>query len=534
MHPTAFVWTIQDAGFDTLTATESHGFLLPNSITVPGATTILYVAPLNGVTLSVAAITPKALANLDDVRYVVTGGATPAAGDFNPTPVITVGAAGVVHVVTAWLDENSNSLIDGGEFSLSLTIQVVNFGSAKVFGARVPGGVLHPGEDLLFIKAGELFDVTSTFEYKLIPQPDTALGPGAIVRGQLIRPSTGSVFASSGTIGESFSVLLTSAMVGPAQVRFYLDANFNGTWDTGELVRTSSPFEIVERNHLTRTYQYNIYFPVSQADVQSAVDASLELALRKDSDDDWRAAVFTTMTPAPTVYFVPGIPRHDPTTSVAMIRAEHFDEHDGLTILSGMTDITLGTLLGYARFNSNALVIDWNLKAVDTIVHELGHNLNLVHNGLGANYIMEAVIVGSNDHLTYSESMAFSAISTSPSTPGAGPKLTTDGKATPSPAQLSRVPASPNAVQIKFLTLTSDTVELNVRRPDILDRQRTVAVVFLPAMNRHDLTALNWNRWATKGNEEMLVNKISVCLGVVPTIADGVLIEDLGMVPLLG
>ena len=256
-----FIWTIQDAGFDTLTATEVGGSMATsNSITVPGTRSVLYVARGNTVSLNVQAMPPKILASLSDVRYEMTGNSTLFVGSFSPLPALRVGAAGAVYTVTAYLDENLNGALDVTDFQLTVTIKVIDFGSAKVFGGRVAGGVLYPGEDLLFIKPGELFDVTSTFEYRIVPAADTVLGDGAIVRGQLIRQSTGAVFGNSGAIGESFNVLLTSAMVGSAQVRFYLDANFNGVWDMGELSRTSSPFQIVERKHIIRTYQYNIFF----------------------------------------------------------------------------------------------------------------------------------------------------------------------------------------------------------------------------------------------------------------------------------
>jgi hypothetical protein len=403
-----FQWVIADAGFDVLTATEMHGSLtLPNSQT-DGSLATLWVAPGNSVALTVAAIAPKLLANLDDIFFSVSGGATPSSGDFSPTPVITVGAPGSEHVVTAWLDEDLDRSFDSGEFARTLTIRVISFGSAEIVAGRIDAGVLYPGEDLLRVKSGELYDITSTFEYAVLPAADTVLGPGAIVRGQLVRSDFSAVIANGTNIGD-LTVLLTAAMEGEARARFYIDANFNGAFDSGELSFVSNPFYIVPRHHMKRTFQYNIYNPVTQAEVQGAVDASMELALRRDTEDDWRAAVFTTVVPAPTVYFVPGIPRHDPTTSRSMIDTEHFDEHDGLTILSGMTDPIVGTLLGRARRNSNALVIDWNLKAVDTIVHELGHNLDLDHNGLGADYIMEAEITGSNDHLTYLEAKVFSA-----------------------------------------------------------------------------------------------------------------------------
>ncbi len=416
---TSFVWTIQDAGFDTLTATEMGGSIsTSNSITVPGPRDVLYVAPGNNVTLSVAALPPKLLANMIDVRYVMTGNnGTSVGGSFLPTPSLTMGAAGIVYTVTAYLDENLNAALDAAEFQLTLTIKVVDFGSAKVFGGRVGGGILYPGEDLLFIKAGELFDVTSTFEYKIVPEPDTVLGDGAIVRGQLIRPSTGAVFGNSSAIGESFNVLLTSAMVGPAQVRFYLDANFNGVYDMGEPNQTSSPFKIVERNHLTRTYQYNIYHPITQADVQAAVNESFSLALRKDRDEDFRAAVDCIVSPASTPYFIPNSDRPDAANTLAKI-ALHLAAHQGITILSnGMSDPVNGVYYGmaYVGPGQTSLVVSWPDKTARSLVHEIGHNLGLNHDGLGNAFIMEDGLLtagGTMDQLSASEANVYSGLST--------------------------------------------------------------------------------------------------------------------------
>ena len=426
---TTFVWTIQDAGFDTLTATEMGGSIsTSNSITVPGTRSVLYVAPGNTVTLNVAALPPKVLANLNDIRYEMTGNGTLFVGDFSPLPALTMGAAGAVYTVTAYLDENLNGALDAGEFQLTLTIKVVDFGSAKVHGGRVAGGALYPGESQLFIKANELFDVTSTFKYSLVSAPDTVLGDGAIVKAQLIRPSTMTPFVTVTSIGTSFDVLLTSAMVGSAQVRFYLDANFNGTWDMGEPSRTSNPFKIVERNHLTRTYQYSLLLSgLTQTSIQADVDASMALALRKDSDDDWRAAVYTTVTPATDRFFAPSTARPDPADSRAKISL-HLNAHDGLTLLTGMSDLASSAIyLGMAHTLGNALAIDWDSKTVDVIVHELGHNVGLPHNGLGAKYIMEATIVGSNDHLSFSEAETYSAASAPDMAPGLSPKATTTG-----------------------------------------------------------------------------------------------------------
>jgi hypothetical protein len=410
-----FVWTIQDAGFDTLTATEVGGSMATsNSITVPGTRSVLYVAPGNTVSLNAQAMPPKILASLSDVRYEMTGNGTLFVGSFSPLPALRVGAAGAVYTVTAYLDENLNGALDVTDFQLTVTIKVIDFGSAKVFGGRVAGGVLYPGEDLLFIKPGELFDVTSTFEYRIVPAADTVLGDGAIVRGQLIRPSTGAVFGNSGAIGESFNVLLTSAMVGSAQVRFYLDANFNGVWDMGELTRTSSPFQIVERNHIIRTYQYNIFFPISQAAVQAAVDASFALALCKDRDDDFRAAVYCTVIPADTPWFVPDSARPDAATSDAEINL-HLDAHKGLTIISnGMRNNSV-SYRGMAEFNDTALAVSWSAMVTRTILHEIGHNLGMEHNGLGAAFIMEKgpALGGTVDQLSFSEAAIFSAIDVS-------------------------------------------------------------------------------------------------------------------------
>jgi hypothetical protein len=344
-------------------------------------------------------------------------------GDFNPTPVFRMGDAGDVYTINAYLDENANGTRDAAEFQLTLTINVIDFGSALVHAGRVAGGVLYPGEDLLFIKPEEIFDITSTFEYKLAWGPDTVLGPSALIRGQLIRPSAGTVIGNSGATGDSFTVMLTSAMAGPAQVRFYADANFNGVCDIGEIYRMSNVFNIVERNHLTRTYQYSLFLSgLTQASIQADVDSSMALALCKDSDEDWRAAVYTTVTPAADHFFAPSATRPDPADSRAKISL-HLHALDGMTLLTAMSDPHDGGILGMAYTPGTSLVVDWDSKGVDVVVHELGHNLGLIHNGLGGKYIMEAVIYGSNDHLTFAEAATYSGASTPTPSPGPDAKL---------------------------------------------------------------------------------------------------------------
>jgi hypothetical protein len=68
-----------------------------------------------------------------------------------------------------------------------------------------------------------------------------------------------------------------------------------------------------------------------------------------------------------------------------------------------------GTILGLAQTPGTALAIDWADKTQEVIVHELGHNLGLHHNGLGSPFIMDAGVSGTNDHLTFLEARTYSA-----------------------------------------------------------------------------------------------------------------------------
>ena len=430
------IFTIRDAGFDEIIATEMAGSVVTtNSITVPGPRQVIFVAPGNDVRVLPFAHLPKANAALEDVRFIATHqngttttGILSQAGPFNSTfgPYVP----GDVIDVTVYLDENFDGGLGYGEFALDFTIRIVDFGGSKVWGGRIDDGILHPGEDLSFIKHMEIFDVTSTFEYQLIEAgytPAAVLGEGSLIRGQMIRPGGQKILFEPQEQELWFETHLSPRMVGLAQVRFYLDVNFNGQFDFSEPARSSNIFQIVERNVIYRTVQYNSFMSLTIEDVQQKVDESFSRALRKDTEDDYRAAVVCIVS------FLQGSEtfREGPLRPDRAYNLDidlHLQAHNGITILKDGMERNGVSLRGIGMYNSDRSAVAWFDLAPTTICHEIGHNLGIHHNGLGNDFLMEAGGVPDSpgklnrrDHLTQTEAEIFSAIAAGSSGTGSSP-----------------------------------------------------------------------------------------------------------------
>lgn len=93
--------------------------------------------------------------------------------------------------------------------------------------------------------------------------------------------------------GLSFQRTLSAADAGSLRVRMYADANDNQVWDAGEPALTSPWFFVVQR----KVYEFGVWYSsaLPGGDPSTTIAADLaygtDILLRKDSDEDYRAAV---------------------------------------------------------------------------------------------------------------------------------------------------------------------------------------------------------------------------------------------------
>ncbi len=109
------------------------------------------------------------------------------------------------------------------------------------------------------------------------------------------------------------------------------------------------------------------------------MDQQRDIALRRDSDEDWRARIafhVTSVTP-----FTPSLPSWpDPITSVTDYTA--LGRHGYRLVL---VDGLLGTYapapraLGLTDHGIAFTALDWNNWVNSAIIHEFGHQFNLSH-----------------------------------------------------------------------------------------------------------------------------------------------------------
>lgn len=386
-----------------MTATEANGGTsLPNSITVNGlAATTIYVSPGNTVKLTIGPQAGVAMPQMKDVHFTANGGAVPAANDFAAAVELTVGVAGATHLVQVGIDTNLNGTLDAGEPTThSVTVRVINFAGATMTSQRTAPAAYRELAAYA-IKLDEHFDTGSTFQFAMTAGAASAIGTQSMIRWQLVDPVTGSVKVNSMDVGVvSFTHALTAAQIGPTVVRFYADANNSGTYTGGEPFIQSVQFQVMDKkiHNLDVEWSTAIGPMPALAAVQAQFDAAAAILLRKDSANDWRAAVtfnVTSLTP-----FAPSAMRRDPTWSAADLNA-HYDQPSDVVLLSQSHnwaapggDIWGATALG----DISKVTVCWGALAPPllnkVIAHELGHGVGLDHPGHGVTHVMSQGNVG--------------------------------------------------------------------------------------------------------------------------------------------
>jgi hypothetical protein len=225
----------------------------------------------------------------------------------------------------------------------------------------------------------------------------------------VIENDAGNALLSGGTFSvTSFSQLL-SASYGNCFLRFYLDTNNSGMFDSApmaELSVLSPQFSIVTRTIIPFIVDWSTDLgptPVI-ADMQAFFDAAENLILKKDTAADWRAAVDFQVTSLTTFVATSGagvrpdgVYNQDQANlhfnaPADIVFVEHLYGWGGLPLLlGGVTD-------GY---DLHRIIIEWG-TGTSMLAHEIGHGVGLRHFGHGTGFIMNGT-PGTYSHLLLSD-----------------------------------------------------------------------------------------------------------------------------------
>jgi hypothetical protein len=132
-----------------------------------------------------------------------------------------------------------------------------------------------------------------------------------------------------------------------------------------------------------KVYDYNVETStaivpgITLGQVQTAINSSVDYALRKDSADDWRACVELNVSSYAT--YNPSAARPDPINSQVLQQTHIINMNNGTISFVNQHTFARGCATGGEDADLRRIIIDWNGKWVDSIVHEFGHNRGLNH-----------------------------------------------------------------------------------------------------------------------------------------------------------
>lgn len=411
----SFTWTVTNVDIGSLIVTEvyssNHAVIGHAEVYQDYYAHVFYVGVSywgepNHVRLAVAAPDIGVLPPANRIRFYVTpGAASPNSGDFTSTPEITPVPSQDTHVYVA-IDRSGNGDLEASEIAMGFHVIVRSLSPAglaagmlksqRVAGGPGPGS---PEASLFLVNAGEHFEVGGRFQFALA---NASIDPGPVgsVLGFQVYKSTFGIDSrlyEGAAPGGVFEVTLTSADVGDVYVRYFIDINGNGQFDDAFESRTSdtafNQFEVKE----LRTEAISVAVsdriggftsnpPLSQAQLQAQIDpvfkTSFDKSLNKDSDDDFRAAIWITAGTITVVNIAALTGVADP---VPYNDADRMTIHNAnLAYVVFVSDLGAAPnspngLRGEALLNSPHILIDWNEQWEETLVHEYGHTRGLDH-----------------------------------------------------------------------------------------------------------------------------------------------------------
>jgi hypothetical protein len=404
-----FAWTIDDSAIDKLIGQEVAGTSsLPNSVQVSGMSTdILWVSGSNwgsvwnDVILDYTSTSAKRPLR-PDVHWQVTGlTAGSLTGTFDTTPVVPVDKStmsGASLTVSAGIDANLDGTLTTGEITHRFMIYLLELDDAAagwtVYSQRTVAPTWDTAHDTLetsafAVKVNEIFDTASGFEFSL-GYLGSARSTSSLIKYEVLDDGyTYNSTLASGS-GEKFTHTFTGSGGKSVFIRFYADANNDGTRNFGEAYSDSPTFRVLD----PKPYSFNTAvssaiqaFHVSgvpdltliQDQVHSNFNKAAALLMRKDGAGDYRAAVEFQMTSV-TLIAEPSL-----LTPAELIEVQNLsynmvfvNDLGGLAPLNS-TNLHLGLTI---EGDPGSMVIDWreaSNKSVlpVTIAHETGHGIRV-------------------------------------------------------------------------------------------------------------------------------------------------------------
>jgi len=251
------------------------------------------------------------------------------------------------------------------------------------------------------IKHQEHFDVGSNFKFEIIG--GSPFGPNSMIRHDLTRYGTGPTLAEGS--GSSFTYVFGGSYVPELwYARFYADKNNNQQYDPGEPMLTSDTFEVKLKKvyNISVALSQNIlgWAAITPDNVKEVLNRAAAIVLRKDSADDYRAAVQFNLS---GLFSFPATPsgglQPDPASTEAD-RMKLFGYADVVILnsLPNLNGITLDydwhkILLAYREFATNP---NGAQNLATFLVHEMGHGVGLPHRGASPTLMAEGVWFGDN------------------------------------------------------------------------------------------------------------------------------------------
>ncbi len=421
-----FTWTVQDASLvlvgREIYAGTAPGTPLSNNVTVDGLTgQELWISHrANDVRLTALAPAGGSLPLLSDILFRLDGGssATPGSGNFATTPIISFPVDGttLMYTVNVGIDMDGSGTFEvATELTERFFVRIIDLGSgASVGSQRIGGGPLEAS--MFSIKYGEHFEVGGQFSFGIL---GGLQGANSMLRWELWDADifTQSGLRASGP-GNSFThTFTTGGFEGYCGVRFFADMNGNGQYETFEQEISASTFWVQQTKQYDIRYDISTSFaaldPAFVAALPTYFSAAQDLLVRKDSADDWRAAV--EFNPIFLGYFAPSPTRPDPAPKNSL--DGHFSANADIAFVTDILGAGGVTILG----DVHSIVIEHMTYSLlgaagpawiaNAIAHEMGHGVGLEH-PLGAadaspRLMWSGLLTGSDNVLTESEANTF-------------------------------------------------------------------------------------------------------------------------------
>ncbi|MBX3180112.1 MAG: hypothetical protein KF886_22415 [Candidatus Hydrogenedentes bacterium] len=282
---------------------------------------------------------------------------------------------------------NPTSLMVDGKKAVTSVFEPCGITGGTVLSKRTSS----PTEANLFpVKEGEQYEVGGTFQFVL---DNSSPAPSSATRYEIQNMNSGTNTIGGGA-GHTFSHTWQdgafSTYLGNTRIRFYCDANGNEQYDSGEEYVFSSTFLVVR----PRVIHFNVQVSdqiANPPNAEALLAEAQNVLLRKDDEEDWRAAVeyhvksYSTYTPDPndrpdvlapfsstsnSQHNTVAIPNTNPTEYCEISIIQSFDGGNSIPVQGGICNPLLGV-----RF-----VITMELHA-DDWAHEIGHGC-----GIGTHY----------------------------------------------------------------------------------------------------------------------------------------------------